>query len=709
MTRWFSAICLALAVVRPAQGAHTQARLLLAAEQAKPGETVMAAVRLRMDANWHTYWRNPGVAGIPTAIGWKLPPGVSAGPIQWPTPEKLTEAGLTTYIYRGEIALLVPLKLAPDLPPGPLDLKASVSWLECQVQCIQGRQSVEATLQVGAETKPSADAPAITAWQNELPKPPTGLAVRASWEKPPEGDSRPLLIEWNSPQAASDADFLPDASESFEVQPATDRVPAETGKIRLRKVIKKLAQDWPGKVSGVLVQQSGTQRLAYEVAMLVEGAAGAAAPAAKPSLPAPASIAAPALVPMLLYAFLGGLILNIMPCVLPVIALKILGFVGQAKDSPQRVRKLGLIYVLGVLCSFLVLAGLVIAVKAAGHRAGWGMQFGNPQFLAVLTVLVLLVALNLFGLFEVNLGSNVMSAAGSLASKHGASGAFFNGVLATALATPCTAPFLGTALGFAFTQGAGVIILIFLVVAFGLAVPYLVLSWHPGWLKFLPKPGPWMERFKVAMGFPMIATAVWLFSLLPVHYGSRTIWFGLFLVVVAFAAWVYGQFVQRGRSHRGLASAVVLLLLAGGYLYAVEGQLRWRSPAPQSAGDPLEETPGGIHWKRWSSAAVAAARAAGQPVLVNFTADWCLTCKANKRIALEIPSVRAKLKAINAIALKADYTRTPDDITDELNRYGRAGVPLVLIYPKDAAKAPIVLPEVLTPNTVLSALDRAAD
>jgi thiol:disulfide interchange protein DsbD len=224
---------------------------------------------------------------------------------------------------------------------------------------------------------------------------------------------------------------------------------------------------------------------------------------------------------MLIYAFIGGLILNLMPCVLPVIALKILGFVSEAKSEPRHIRAMGLVYAAGVLVSFFVLAAVVIGIKSAGHQAGWGMQFGNPIFLVCLTVLVTLVALNLFGVFEVTLGGRAMDAAGTLASKHGAAGAFFNGVLATALATPCTAPFLSIALGFAFAQSAVFIVLIFLAVGTGLAAPYVVLSWHPAWLKFLPTPGAWMEKFKIAMGFPMLATTAWLFNLAAGSYGSR--------------------------------------------------------------------------------------------------------------------------------------------------------------------------------------------
>ena len=413
---------------------------------------------------------------------------------------------------------------------------------------------------------------------------------------------------------------------------------------------------------------------------------------------------------MLLYAFIGGLVLNIMPCVLPVIALKILGFVSEARSEPRRVRNLGLIYALGVLASFLALAAVVIGVKAAGHRAGWGMQFGSSVFVVCLTTLVTLVALNLFGVFEVTPAGRVLNATGELASRHGAPGAFFNGLLATTLATPCTAPFLAPALGFAFTQSAVVIVSVFVFVGVGLAVPYVLLSCNPALLKFLPKPGAWMQKFKIAMGFPMLLTAIWLFNLAADDYGQNVLWLGVFLVLMAFAAWIFGEFVQRGRAGKGIALVIVLILVIGGYAFALENQLRWREPVAvaNSAGTTQASTDG-ITWQPWSREAVAQARAAGRPVLVDFTANWCLTCQVNKKFAIEIPSVRKKLNEINALALVGDYTHFPDAITTELNRYGRAGVPLVLVYPKNPDARPLVLPAVLTPGVVLDALDRAAD
>jgi thiol:disulfide interchange protein DsbD len=706
-------VCLAALT---AHAAHTQVRLILSAEIARLGDTMLAGVDLKMEPGWHTYWKNPGAAGMATKIEWQLPPGVTAGDIQWPLPEKLPPAEVTTYGYDDEVVLLVPLKLAANLKSGPLDLKAKVSWLECKEACIPGSGSVEATLNIGNETKSSADAVTIESWQNKVPKSAANLTVNAWWYDSTNVNPRSLLIQIKPPKSGA-ADFFPDASDDFEIQPETKFTFDEySNSTILKKFVKKFSGDWPKVISGVLVTENGKLQTGVEVKLTVSDQATAgktiSAQTSSESRTGGAPVRAdgtPALLSMLLYAFIGGLILNIMPCVLPVIALKILGFVGESRSDPRHVRKLGLVYALGVLVSFLALAAIVIGVKAAGHQAGWGMQFGSPVFVVCLTTLVMLVALNLFGVFEVNLGGRALDAAGGLASKHGSAGAFFNGVLATVLTTPCTAPFLSIALGFAFAQKAPVILLMFLAVGVGLAAPYVVLSWNPAWLKFLPKPGAWMEKFKIAMGFPMLATAVWLFNLAAGSYGKSVLWLGVFLVLVAFAAWIFGEFVQRGRTRKGVALAIVLILVIGGYAFALENQLNWRAPttAPDAT-DSLKESPDGIAWQRWSPEAVAKARSEGRPIIVDFTADWCLTCQVNKKTSIEISSIRAKLKENNAVALLGDYTHFPENITAELNRFGRAGVPLVLVYPKDASAPPIVLPEILTPGIVLDALDRAA-
>ena len=701
-----------------ARAAHTQVQLLLSAETAKPGDTFWAGVDLKMEPGWHTYWKNPGDAGQATEIKWQLPAGVTAGEIQWPLPTKLPPAEVTTYGYENEVVLLVPLTLASNLPAGALNLAAKVSWLECKESCIPANAQVQAALNVGGETKKSADVALVEVWKNKVPTPQTNtfpsdtFPLHAWWEKPANGDTRPLIIGNMTMDVAKNArydsvDFFPYANDNFEVQSSTEVISAFSADLRLRKFVKKFSGGWPTEISGVLVVQSRSQLVGIDVKLAI---ADKAPNGKEASLIANSPAQPPqSLWRMLVFAFIGGLILNIMPCVLPVIALKILGFVSEAKSEPRRVRNLGLIYALGVLLSFLALAALVIGVKAAGNHAGWGMQFGSPVFIVCLTTLVTLVALNLFGVFEVILGGSALNTAGELASKHGAAGAFFNGVLATVLATPCTAPFLGAALGFAFAQSAAVIVLIFLTVGLGLASPYMLLSWNPAWLKFLPKPGAWMEKFKIAMGFPMLATVVWLFNVAASSYGKNVLWLGIFLVVVAFAAWIFGEFVQRGRSRKGVALALVLILLAGGYAFALEKELDWRKAMPDAGTTgSLKESADGIDWQRWSPEAVATARAAGKVVLVDFTADWCLTCQVNKKTSIEIASVREKIKSLNAVALLGDYTHFPDSITTELNRYNRAGVPLVLVYPKSADAPPIVLPEVLTPGIVLDELDRAA-
>lgn len=367
--------------------------------------------------------------------------------------------------------------------------------------------------------------------------------------------------------------------------------------------------------------------------------------------------------------------------------------------------------------SFLVLAGLAIGLNAAGRVAGWGMQFSNPQFTIAFCVLVTLVALNLFGVFEVTLGGGVLGAADSLARRHGASGAFFNGVLATILATPCTAPFLSVALGFAFSQSAPVIALLFLTVGAGLAAPYVVLSWYPAWLKWLPRPGVWMEKFKVAMGFPMLATALWLASLVTDRYGERAWWLGIFLVLIAIAAWIFGDFIQRGQKRKGLAGVVILAVLGLAYFWVLDDQLQWRSPLnlSSSVNASLKHAPTGYAWKRWTPEAVNQAHAEGRNVIIDFTAKWCITCNTIVGPALGRPEVIEQMERTNVAAFVADYTDLGADITAEMKRYHRAAVPLVIVLPAKPTRAPIILPDpnpLLGPGhyaeLVLAALDESA-
>ncbi len=675
--------------------------LWLANDEARPGQTIMAGVYLKLPKGWHTYWRDPGDSGTAPQIQWTLPAGVTADPIQWPVPEKdLATAGdikLYTYVYREECLLLVPLHLAPGLSNGPLELTAKVSWQQCAENCVPKHGDAKAVLTVAGADKPSAHAADLLAWQARLPKPRLAVPFKAAWASAATESNRLFQIELTG--APKSVDFFPFHEKGFSVQGATKLESPGDNVVRLAKAVEKDDAAWPKTVSGLVVFNPGTAEAAGFAADLELGAGDAEVSSAAPG-GAPASTEKLSIGSTLLFAFIGGLILNIMPCVLPVIALKVLGFVSKSKESPARVRQLGLIYGLGVITSFIVLAGLAVSIQKAGGLAGWGSAFQNVQFRTVLVVLVTMVALNLFGLFEVSLGGSTLTAASGLTRKEGAGGAFFNGVLATVLATPCTAPFLSVALAFAFTQPPFVIILTFIAIGVGLALPFVILCWHPAFLKFMPKPGDWMVHFKVMMGFPMLATAVWLFWATAPRFGkSGVLWFGLFLVALAFSAYIWGEFVQKGSKRIGLAIVLSLGLTGAVYAVAMEDGLDWRHP------NRVNQT--AIKWEMWSEEAVAKARQEGHPVLVDFTADTCLTCQLNKRSSLDIAATRAKLKEINAVAFIGDYTDENPSIGEMLKRYDRPGVPLVLIYPKDPTKKPAALPTLLTPGIVAQALDDA--
>lgn len=702
--------------------AKTRAELLLEADAAPPGETVMAAVRLQMAKGWHTYWRNPGESGKATEISWQLPDGVSADEILWPPPEVHSASGMTTYVYHNEVFLLVPLRLDPALKPGtPLELAAEVDWLECEVACVPGRAQVRARLEVAADRRPSTHAETIAAWRSRVPQPLPGLEVRAWWEKTAVGEQASLNIEGNLVGDFSPTDFLAYEADAFEVKPGAKVVPKTDGRFHLIKEVTLFGKSQPERILGILVKNYPADGPIRAVEVILspayEGARNGSYVSDNnsgfTSFSASKTAIHGSLLAMLGLAFLGGMILNVMPCVLPVVALKVLGFVQQSGEKPGYARRLGLIYALGILVSFWGLVIAVLLVRGAGGEAGWGMQMQNPVFRVVLLTVVTLVALNLFGVFEVLLPGVATETASFLASQQGPAGAFFHGVLATALATPCTAPFLAVALGFAFTQPAWFLWLSFTAVALGLAFPYVALSWNPAWLRFLPKPGPWMVRLKVFMGFPMLATAIWLLDFSAPTYGEGGIlWLGLYLVVLSLAAWIWGEFGQRGGSRRQWpAAAVGLVLVAAGYFFILERRLQWRTAqiteeSSESSQAQHIAARRDILWLPWDPDLVEKARLAGRPVLVDFTARWCLTCQANKRFALDVPEVKQRLKELNVLTLRADNTNPNPLINAELKRYGRAGVPLVVLFPPQPTAPPIVLPELLTPTTVLDALNR---
>ncbi len=410
-------------------------------------------------------------------------------------------------------------------------------------------------------------------------------------------------------------------------------------------------------------------------------------------------------------AFVGGFILNFMPCVLPVISIKVLSLVGQSGADPKRVFHLGLAFSAGIVGSFMALAALVVALQQAGQSVGWGFQFQHPLFLVAMSAVVLLLSLSLFGLFYVPVPAG-QSEIDKLAGGEGLGGSFFKGVLATVLATPCTAPFLGTAVGFAFTQSWLVILAVFFTVAVGMAFPYVILTAKPGWMRYIPKPGVWMEKFKEAMGFVLLATVVWLLWILGKQVGlDATMWTAGFLTALAFAAWLIGRFTDLASSQRRVvwvwASATSIVCAA--FCVCIVSVPGLGQPAPQvveSASAHVADERG-IQWQPFDLQTLNSSLAAGKTVFVDFTADWCLTCKANEQAVINTQPVIDKLRALNVVTIKADWTKQDESISRLLSKFGRSGVPLYVIFPGTRPTEPIVLPEIITRGLVLKKLDEA--
>lgn len=414
-----------------------------------------------------------------------------------------------------------------------------------------------------------------------------------------------------------------------------------------------------------------------------------------------------------LLAMVGGFILNFMPCVLPVIAIKILSFMEQADESPARVRQLGLVFSAGVMSAFLALALVVVAIRTAGNSVGWGTQFQNPLFLIVMCVIVLVLALSLFGLFYFSFDAG-QEKLDSLSKKEGMVGTFFKGVLATTLSTPCTAPFLGAAMGFAFAQSNLVVIGIFLAAGLGMSLPYIVLTAKPDWMKFLPKPGAWMEKFKESMGFILLGTVVWLLSVLGSQIGTEGImWVSFFLLAVSLSAWISGRFLDLSSSGQRKAvvySIALFISSIAGYFYLIDKPIVMSAlqgkPIYKSGGEGVGEAHNGTSWIPFTPLRLEQELEKKQTLLLDFTADWCLTCKMNESLILNSEAIKKTIKEKGIITMKADWTRGDAEITKLLTKFKRSGVPLYVVYPKGNANNPIVLPEILTEQLLLDALSK---
>ena len=672
---------LTAAHARPVRKGAVEAELVPAVTSVQPGHAFDVALRLAHDPHWHTYWINSGT-GYPTSIKWTLPPGWQAGDIQWPVPHVLTDAHgtITGNGYDGEVYLLVTLVPPADLPAGlSVTLQAAVAWLMCKEVCEPGEAALELTLPVDAG--PPAPHPRwgaeLAAARGQLPHAPDG------WQLAATRDGRTVTLTVQAPAGATftpaDFHFFADDGLIAYDQPQPIRT-GGNGALILTLPIDPAGPKNPTRLYGVLALAKGDiPGIRVDL------------PFSTPPLTSdlrPSTAVAGSLPGTLVLALLGGLILNLMPCVFPVLGIKILGFVNQAGADRRKVTLHGLVFALGVLVSFWVLAGALLALRAGGRELGWGFQLQEPGFVFVLAALLLVFALNLSGLFEVGLSATGVGA--QLQRQSGYAGSFFTGVLATVVATPCSAPFLAPALGAALALSAAESLAVFTAIALGLAVPYLLLSAFPAAVKFLPRPGAWMETFKQLMAFPLYATVgflVWVLAGQTPDTGLLKVLFGL--VLVAMAAWAYGRWTQHGGSaaRRRFGVTLAVVLLAAGVTVG------WPRPPD-------------LTWEQWSPETVAKLRAEGKTLYVDFTARWCATCQSNKAVVFSSQKVRAALRAHGVVLLKADWTSRDAQITEALAAFHRSAVPFDLIYAPGRAD-PILLPELLTPDIVLAALAQA--
>lgn len=648
-------------------GAASTSILISEEKTIAPGKSFTVALALSHPAEWHSYYKNSGGVELPPSIEWKLPEGFTAGPIQWPVPEAKDGFFGKSFVYQDDNAFLVDITAPATLQPGKtVSLTADATWQICKDSCIGEKKSFTLTLPVAATAERDADRSGLFA--KARARQPTKISSLKVSAQSDGGDIH-LSISPADAIKGQPVDFIPDqhfvnsASAGGSIKREGDAWLVTLKRIKVDPVDTTTAVPQGPSFSGIL---TGPQAIEIPDTIISKPAAG----------PVPFS----KLLPILGGMLLGGLILNLMPCVFPVIGLKIMGFVQQAGSERKKIALHGVMFTVGVLASFGVISGILFAARAAAgggaDSIGWGYQLQNPWVVLTLMLLMFVLALNMFGLFE--LGTSATSVGGSLQSKQGFGGSFFSGVLATVVATPCSAPFLGVAIGAAIALPAFQFFSAFAAMAIGLSLPYLILSIFPVLVGFLPRPGVWMESFKQAMSFFLFATAGYLLWVYAGQIGLDNLLGPIFgLSGIAIAAWIYGRWnlPHRPRGTRWTAMALTLLFAAGGFILA--------KPPEKSA----------LVWEHWSQERVDELTAAGTPVYIDFTAQWCATCQVNKRTAYT-KEVIALMKQKGIVALKADKTSPDPKIEAKLQELGRTAIPVnVLITP---GKEPVITPELLS-------------
>jgi thiol:disulfide interchange protein len=662
----------------PVKAQHLTAELVSLSPSIAPGGTVQVGLVLTLEEHWHVYWINAGDSGEPPKITWTLPEGITAGPMLFPIPSRLPLGPLMDFGYEDEVAFPVQLTAASSLKPGPAHLDAKINWLVCREVCIPGKAHLGLDLTVApGTTDPAQPTGALGEALTLIPKP-----LPADAKLTITGGKTDFVFNLITGGRETNAEFYP-ADQDQIANAAPQQIEPTSDGVRLRVRRSDDLKTLPTQLHGVL-KLSDTE--AYDVTAPVTPGEVAFSPGSK-ALGAPATSSVNTLSAIGL-AFVGGIILNLMPCVFPVLFLKGLALVQSSGEERSRLRSHGIVYTLGILVSFWIIVAVLLVLRATGSQAGWGFQLQSPTFIAVLAAGLFFFALSLAGQFD--LGLSLTSVGGGLAQKQGYTGSFFTGVLATIVATPCTAPLMGAAIGFALAQPAGVTFAVFTALGLGLATPYLLLSFQPAWTRILPRPGAWMEILKQLTAVPLFGTAIWLAWVYGnLHSGNsqgvdhltRLLWCFLALAI---AGWALGKWPASWKS------AIAALLIAA---------LGLAIPLYQ----PKDTT---LVWAPYSQQALDQARAAGHPVFIDFTAAWCLSCQVNERAVLKSADVQHQFSKNNVTLLKADWTQYDPEITKQLASVNRSGVPTYVIYPAMKNSSADVLPELLTKDIVLTALEK---
>ncbi len=640
---------------------HSSARLISEYHEIVPGQAATLGLHLKLEPGWHVYWKNPGDSGMATGVSWILPEGFSAGPIQWPVPRRIDAGPLTSYGYDQEVLLLTSVSVPGPLKERGVTFTAQADWLVCKEICIPASAKLALVLPVSTQrTRNEMVAGLFEDTKRSVPRPLAGWEARAVKSgseisltlTPAAGATGPLNALAFYP--GREGDIVDSSEQVFERTDAG------------YKLLLKSADTALAKLSGVLAADPGFGDIRNA---LVEVPVTPAPPASRTDITFVAAIA---------FALAGGLILNLMPCVFPVLAIKILGVVARAHGHSWKLKEHAVLFAVGVLVSFLAIAGVLLALRAQGAALGWGFQLQSPVVVMGLALLFFVLGLNLSGVFQ--FGARLQSVTGNVRLKSERLDALASGLLATLVATPCTAPFMGAALGYAVTQPAAQALTVFSAIALGMALPYVMLCFFPGALRKLPRPGPWMETLKQFLAFPLYATVVWLVWVLGRQTGiDGAAKLLLALLVVACALWLW----ERGRAVYRVGACAGLIAAA---------MIAW----PRGAGDTQA-------WLPWSETAVQAALDAGRPAFVDFTAAWCVSCQLNKQLVLGTDRVSRRFAQSQVLRLRADWTNKDPSITTALARLGRNGVPVYALYTPGQAE-PKLLPEILTTSIVLDAL-----